>query len=82
MMTSKNIDSDVMTLIHGAIFDYLVFIELQLLYKPDCGKIQHKLPIFILINLLPSKTESKSGKFNPFQVITPFLDPLCCFQGV
>ena len=54
MMTSKNIDSGFMTLIHGAVFDYLVFIELQLLYKPDCGKIQHKLPIFILINLLPS----------------------------
>ena len=53
-MISKNIDTEVMMVIHDAIFDYLVFAEFQAVSKPDYGKIPYKLPSFMLTKLLPS----------------------------
>ena len=73
MMTPKNIDKEVMTVIHDAIFDYLVFEVFKPLSKPDFGKIHAPSFILTILNFYLPKTESKSDNFNTFQANTPFL---------
>ena len=73
MMTPKNIDKEVMTVIHDAIFDYLVFEVFKPLSKPDFGKIYAPSFIFTILNFYLPKTERKSDNFNTFQANTPFL---------